>query len=129
MNRGSTASPRITNPHLTPKSLNHHELDSNCRLPLSAHGFFSFIAAAIFAGDPMCAAADAPKSPEPISLFNGQNLSGWSVYIDHQPAGTDSSQIFQVSDGVIHVYGSPTAGSAQPFGYIATERNAIHITD
>jgi hypothetical protein len=70
--------------------------------------------------------ADADSKDASVTLFNGQNLDGWSVFIEKQPAGTDPNQIFQVVDGVIHVYRSAEAGSAQPFGYIATKKVYSH---
>ncbi|MEO6001753.1 MAG: DUF1080 domain-containing protein [Opitutus sp.] len=82
--------------------------------------FLSLLVAAAF-GPAVLNAASAEKTQKPIVLFNGQNLDGWSVFIDRQPAGSDAGQIFQVLDGVIHVYRSAPAGSAQPFGYIATK--------
>ena len=91
-----------------------------CRL-----SFFSCLVAASFGGH-AALVAGAQKASEPTALFNGQNLDGWSVYIDKQPAGSDAGRIFQVNDGVIHVYRSAAAGSAQPFGYIATKKLYSH---
>ena len=68
----------------------------------------------------------AEKALEPEMLFNGRNLEGWTVFIEKQPAGSDPDQLFQVIDGVIHVYRSAPAGSAQAFGYIATKKVYSH---
>ncbi len=87
--------------------------------------FLSLLLAA-GAGGPVSAAALAEKAPQPVALFNGHDLDGWSVFIDKQPAGSDAGQIFQVNDGVIHVYRSAAAGSPQPFGYIATKKLYSH---
>jgi hypothetical protein len=86
---------------------------------------FSLITAALLGGATVVAAA-AEKAQEPVVLFNGRNLDGWSVFIEKQPAGSDPDHIFQVIDGVIHVYRSAPAGSAQPFGYIATKKVYSH---
>ena len=69
----------------------------------------------------------AEKALEPEMLFNGRNLEGWTVFIEKQPAGSDPDQLFQVIDGVIHVYRSAPAGSAQAFGYIATKKVYSHF--
>src|SRR5262245_21630762 len=46
---------------------------------------------------------------EPIRLFNGKDLSGWSILIDPSAVGsrpaTDPLEIFKVEDGLIHVSG------------------------
>lgn len=56
-----------------------------------------------------------------IPLFNGRDLSGWTVVIDD--AGQREGQaIFQVRDGVIHVYADATDGSRQPFAGLMTEK-------
>ena len=50
--------------------------------------------------------ADAAK---PTALFNGQDLQGWHVFINHKDnsdAGTDPDKVFRVEDGVIHVSGA-----------------------
>jgi hypothetical protein len=77
-------------------------------------------------GGSAAAVAAAEKTQEAEVLFNGQNLEGWTVFIEKQPAGSDPSKVFQVIDGVIHVYRSAPAGSAQPFGYIATRKVYSH---
>jgi hypothetical protein len=83
------------------------------------------IAAALLGGAALVAGADE-KAHEPEVLFNGRNLEGWTVVLENEPAGSDPTQIFQVIDGVIHVYRSAVAGSAQPFGYIATKKIYSH---
>ncbi len=65
------------------------------------------------------AAADALPLAAPVALFNGRNLDGWNVYVQNQPAGA-KQDIFQISDGVIHVYKNAPDGSPQPFGYLLT---------
>lgn len=94
--------------------------------PLRARSILrSLIVAALLCGSTVNAGA-AEKARESEVLFNGENLEGWTVFIENQPAGSDLNQIFQVIDGVIHVYRSAPAGSEQPFGYIATKRVYSH---
>ena len=52
--------------------------------------------------------------PTEISLFNGRNLNGWTLYTD--PTGNvKSEEVFTVKEGVINVLGNP-------FGYMRTNR-------
>jgi hypothetical protein len=55
-------------------------------------------------------------------LFNGKNLSGWSVhYASKTSAGAaPPASIFSVENGVIHAYPTQAAGSEQPNAYIET---------
>lgn len=56
----------------------------------------------------------------PVSLFNGKDLSGWSVFIDPSTAGyrpdSDPGRVFRVEDGLIRV-------SGERFGYLATRES------
>lgn len=64
-------------------------------------------------------AAEAPDAAAPVPLFNGRNLDGWRVFLpDQAPAAKQN--VFQVTDGMIHVYNEAVAGSKQPFGYLIT---------
>jgi len=49
-------------------------------------------------------------------LFNGKNLDGWYTYFNERGKGNDPSQVFSVSDGLLHI-------SGKEFGYIVTERS------
>ena len=56
-------------------------------------------------------------------LFNGTDLTGWYVFlrgIDRR--NDDPNRLAQARDGVIHFFKDAEAGSQQPFGYLATER-------
>jgi hypothetical protein len=62
--------------------------------------------------------ADAAKDLTPIVLFNGKNLDGWSIHINHADKSdpkSDPKGIFKVEDGVIHV-------SGEEFGCLTTEK-------
>ncbi|HEX6638272.1 MAG TPA: DUF1080 domain-containing protein, partial [Steroidobacteraceae bacterium] len=65
----------------------------------------------------------AEDPPQWKSLFNGRNLSGWSVnYASKVPAGApDPAKFFTVEDGAIHVYAKESAGSEQPNAYLLTK--------
>jgi len=55
-------------------------------------------------------------------LFNGRNLSGWSVHYASKTAADapPPATIFSVEKGVIHAYPTQAAGSAQPNAYLET---------
>jgi hypothetical protein len=57
-----------------------------------------------------------------VRLFNGQNLDGWSTYLEGEGKNNDPEKVFQVHDGIIHIYKDAEEGTKMPFGYIATER-------
>src|SRR4051812_27681245 len=65
------------------------------------------------------ARADDPKSEsKPISLFNGRDLTGWSVYVQHGDRSDptrDTKGVFKVEDGIIHI-------SGEEFGGLTTEK-------
>ena len=74
----------------------------------------------LFAGAAI--AADA-KNAAWKPIFNGKNLSGWSVqYASKTPADAPpASSIFTVRNGEIHAYPTQQAGSEQPNAYIVTD--------
>lgn len=75
------------------------------------------------------ALAIAPIQAEPAAtakdgfkpLFNGKDFSGWYI-ISRGKKNEDPDKLFQVHDGMIHMYKDAPDGSKQPFGYIVTEQ-------
>lgn len=55
-------------------------------------------------------------------LFNGKNLDGWKVVLSNAAPGEDPEKIFQVADGMIHVYRDTPAGKKMPFGVILSDK-------
>ncbi|MFO0891758.1 MAG: DUF1080 domain-containing protein [Isosphaeraceae bacterium] len=55
----------------------------------------------------------APAQDQPIQLFNGKDLSGWTPVLD-QP-GADPSKTWSVADGLLKCTGKPV-------GYLKTDR-------
>ena len=55
----------------------------------------------------------------PVSLFNGKDLSGWTIFIRHNDktveSRTDPKGVFKVDDGMIHI-------SGEEFGCLTTEK-------
>jgi len=109
---------------------------------LSAIPILSMVCA-LCVGEPRPARAEAPKSDlksVPGSaeflkqavqdsegqnwkpLFNGKNLDGWKVVLSNAAAGEDPEKIFQVADGMVHVYRDIPAGKKMPFGVILSDQ-------
>lgn len=53
-------------------------------------------------------------------IFNGENFDGWYTYLDGQGKNKDPDRIFQVYDGVIHIYKNNQHGQSAAFGYLST---------
>jgi hypothetical protein len=61
-----------------------------------------------------------PAEPDPWKvLFNGQNLDGWTASRGVE-AGQTIAEVFQVTDGMIHVYKGAAQGSSQPNATLRT---------
>jgi hypothetical protein len=62
-------------------------------------------------------AVASQSGSKPISLFNGKDLSGWSIFIPHKdksvPPDSDPKGVFRVQDGLIHI-------SGEEFGCLTT---------
>jgi hypothetical protein len=54
-------------------------------------------------GPMLIAAENAAKPDQWISLFNGKDLSGWTVKVAQHPLGDNFADTFRVEDGVIKV--------------------------
>jgi hypothetical protein len=65
----------------------------------------------------VCAPRSAPAGEGDgwVKLFNGKDLSGWSVFLNPKAKDADPAKVFTVRDGVIHCVG-------MPFGYIITDK-------
>lgn len=63
--------------------------------------------------------AGKANAAEPIQLFNGKDLSGWTIHIRHHDKDVDPREdpkgIFQVKDGLLHI-------SGEEFGCLTTEK-------
>jgi len=67
-----------------------------------------------------CAQAQTTQPYEPI--FNGHDLSGWYTFLKGAGKDNDPDKVFQVHDGIVHIYKDAADGSAGPFGYLASNR-------
>jgi hypothetical protein len=54
-------------------------------------------------------------------LFNGTNLNGWYIVL-RSSRSDDANHLVQIENGMIHMYKDVPAGSAQPAGYVVTEK-------
>ncbi len=62
------------------------------------------------------------KEPGWTPLFNGKDFSGWYIISGQKPKNEDPTHLFQVHDGMVHMYKDAENGSKQPSGYIVTEK-------
>jgi hypothetical protein len=66
----------------------------------------------------------APRLPAAeeavISLFNGRNLDGWTIFTPDKDLPT-SNNLFEVTEGTLHTYPGAMNGSKQPTGYLITK--------
>jgi hypothetical protein len=67
--------------------------------------------------------AAVPAAPTWKPLFNGKNLSGWSVHYASKSAdgAPAPSSLFKIENGEIRTYPTQTAGSVQPNAYLVTD--------
>ncbi|HLA73468.1 MAG TPA: DUF1080 domain-containing protein [Steroidobacteraceae bacterium] len=77
-------------------------------------------ASVCFLAASVAGAADAAPGWKPI--FNGKNLSGWSVHYASKTAADapPATSIFEVKNGEIHAYPTQKAGTEQPNAYLLT---------
>jgi hypothetical protein len=80
-------------------------------------GFFTGLC--LFLGGAHAADESAAWKP----LFNGKNLNGWTVHYTSKAAANapPPARLFDVENGVIHVYRDEAAGTEQPFAILLTE--------
>jgi hypothetical protein len=66
--------------------------------------------------------AHAAENPAWKPLFNGRNLDGWTAHHASKvpPEAAPAASLFDVENGVIHVYRDEAAGSEQPNAYLMT---------
>lgn len=64
------------------------------------------------------------------TLFNGKDLSGWTVTLDKHKPGEDPDKLVQVRDGAIHMYADTDPSKQVPFGVIthADTFSRFHLT-
>jgi len=69
-----------------------------------AVGAFFILGAAAAQSASKAEASD--KKPKPVELFNGQDFSGWHLFIPDE--NVDPATVWEVRDGVVHCKGTPT---------------------
>ena len=88
-----------------------------------------FIIALLLLGASLCGFAEQASSERAktstdagwIRLFDGKSLDGWYTTLQKHKKNEDPAKVFQVHDGVIHVYKDQADGGDVPFGYLATD--------
>jgi len=89
-------------------------------LALTDRTFF-FCVAIAFVGQFTRPTAKAAGQEGWTPLFNGTNLNGWYIVVRNSRSD-DPNHFVQVENGTIHMYKDAPADSAQPAGYIVTEK-------
>jgi hypothetical protein len=87
------------------------------------------IAMSLVVGTPFCGIAQETSSTRGqasagtgwMPLFDGKSLDGWYTFLQKHKKNEDPARVFQVHDGVIHVYKDQPPDSAPTFGYLATD--------
>ena len=64
--------------------------------------------------------AESSRDAGWIQLFDGKSLDGWYTYLQKHKKNEDPAKVFQVHDGVIHVYKDQAEDVDVPGGYLAT---------
>lgn len=55
-------------------------------------------------------------------LFNGKDFAGWYIISGNSKRNEDPNHLFQIHDGMVHMYKDAADKSKQPHGYICTEQ-------
>ncbi|MEX0325952.1 MAG: DUF1080 domain-containing protein [Puniceicoccaceae bacterium] len=72
---------------------------------------------------PLTAGATIPDEEGWISLFNGQNLDGWTIKVTGHPVGENPGGLFRVEDGLLTVNYDWLSRFNSEFGHIFTEHS------
>ena len=64
--------------------------------------------------------ADTLNESKWIPLFDGKTFDGWYTYLQKHEKNEDPTKVFQVHDGMIHVYRDHSENDDVTFGYLAT---------
>jgi hypothetical protein len=80
-----------------------------------------FISSGCFAEQAFGERAGSSSHADWIRLFDGKSLDGWYAFLRRHPTNEDPTKVFQVHDGVIHVYRDQTESDDVTFGCLATD--------
>jgi hypothetical protein len=68
-----------------------------------------------------------PADSEWTPLFDGKTLDGWYTNLQKQKKNEDPSKVFQVHDGVIHVYKDQAIDENVTYGCLTTDREYAYF--
>jgi hypothetical protein len=68
------------------------------------------------------------EDPQWVSLFNGKDLSGWTVKISKRPLGENFANTFRVEDGILKVSYDDYEKFDEQFGHLYTNLAYSHYT-
>ena len=72
------------------------------------------------------AMANAADEPKWISLFNGKDLSGWTIKIAHHPLGENYANTFRVEDNILKVSYDGYEKFDKKYGHLFTNITYSH---
>lgn len=61
-----------------------------------------------------------------IRLFDGKSFDGWYTFLQKHKKNEDPTKVFQLHDGVIHVYQNHEESDNVPGGYLATDLEYVN---
>ncbi len=72
----------------------------------------------------------ATRAADWIELFNGRDLTGWSIAVEGAPVGQDPKGHIVVRDRAIHMYADTPTDARGDFGVIVTDKkfSRFHLT-
>jgi Domain of Unknown Function (DUF1080) len=88
---------------------------------VSPRRILSCIAVVLLSGPFIASTAENASHSGWTPLFNGTNLNGWYIVLRNSRSN-DTNHLVQVENGMLHMYRDAPTGSAQPAGYIVTDK-------
>ena len=81
-----------------------------------------FVIASIFLLSGVVRSQPGAAAPEWLSLFNGRDLTGWTVMIHHHDVGDNVGDTFRVKDGLLQVRYDQYGDFDEQFGHLFYDR-------
>jgi hypothetical protein len=88
--------------------------------------FIFLLLCTLFSVASLAPAAAPAKDSGWTPLFNGKDFSGFYLIGNGRKKNEDPNHLFQIHDGMVHMYKDAEAGTKQPFGYFITEKEYSH---
>jgi Domain of Unknown Function (DUF1080) len=90
------------------------------------------LAACVVSKPPAFAAEEKTGNDGWVSLFNGNDFTGWYTYLDSSGKNKDPKGVFKVENGMIHILDVPMSDGKTPDGksdngYLATNQDFSNV--